>query len=106
MILLQWSKIIARLCFTQKNINTIKPIPKNRFKKCCPLNVIGEPDIIPLNFKNAIIDPVKVMAPIDAPRDISIKLAILMFPTEPKLNISGFKNAEIATKTAASPTKL
>ena len=67
---------------------------------------MGEPDIIPLNFRKAIIDPVNVIAPIEAPKDISIKLAILILPGEPKLNISGFKNADIATKTAARPTKL
>ena len=70
------------------------------------MKVMGEPDIIPLNFKNAIIEPVKVIAPIDAPKDISIKLAILIFPGEPKLNTSGFRKADIATKTAANPTKL
>ena len=73
---------------------------------CWPLKVIGEPDIIPLNFKNAIIEPEKVIAPMDAPRDISIKLASLIFPAIPKLNASGFKNADIATKTAARPTRL
>ncbi len=67
---------------------------------------MGEPDIIPLNFRKAIIDPVNVIAPIAAPSDISIKLAILIFPGNPKLNIAGLKKAEIATKTAASPTRL
>ena len=67
---------------------------------------MGAPDIIPLNFKNAIIDPVNVIAPIAAPKDISIKLAILIFPGIPKLKTIGFKKAEIATNTAASPTKL
>ena len=67
---------------------------------------MGEPDMIPLSFKNAITDPVKVIAPIAAPRDISIKLAILMLPCVPKLKTSGFKKADIATKTAANPTKL
>ena len=66
---------------------------------CWPLNVIGEPDIIPLSFKKAIIEPEKVIAPIAAPRDISIKLASLIFPTMPRPNASGFKNADIATKT-------
>ena len=70
------------------------------------MNVIGDPDISPLSFKKAIIDPVNVKAPIDAPKDISIKLAILIFPGDPKLKTSGFKKAEIATNTAASPTKL
>ena len=41
-----------------------------------------------------------------APKDISIKLAIFIFPGEPKLKTSGFKNAEIATNTAARPTRL
>ena len=67
---------------------------------------MGDPDIMPLNFRKAIIDPVNVIAPIAAPKDISIKLAILILPGEPKLNTSGFKKADIATKTAASPTKL
>ena len=80
--------------------------PSIKLIKCCPLNVIGDPDIIPLSFKNAIIEPEKVIAPIAAPKDISIKLASLIFPTIPKLNASGFKNADIATKTAARPTRL
>ena len=67
---------------------------------------MGDPDIIPLNLRKAIMDPVKVMAPIAAPRDISIKLAILIFPGDPKLKTSGFKKADIATNTAARPTKL
>ena len=62
--------------------------------------------MIPLNFKKAIMEPVKVMAPIAAPKDISIKLAILIFPGDPKLKTSGFKKADIATNTAARPTKL
>ena len=36
--------------------------------------------------------------------DISIKLPSFIFPVVPRLNASGFKNAEIATNTAASPT--
>ena len=53
-----------------------------------------------------MIEPVNVIAPIEAPNDISIKLAILIDPVDPNLKISGFKNADIATKTAASPTRL
>ena len=73
---------------------------------CWPLNVIGEPDIIPWSFKKAIIEPEKVIAPTAAPIDISIKLPSLIFPGEPKPKASGFKKAAIATNTAASPTKL
>ena len=76
------------------------------FKGCCPLNVIGDPDIIPCNFKKAITEPENVTAPTAAPIDISIKLPSLIFPGLPRLNASGFKKAEIATNTAASPTRL
>ena len=82
----------------------VKPI--NKLIKCCPLKVIGAPDMIPRNFKKAMIEPEKVMAPIAAPKDISIKLASFMFPTLPRLKASGFKKADIATNTAAKPTKL
>ena len=68
--------------------------------------VIGAPDIIPCNFKKAITDPEKVIAPTAAPIAISIKLASLIFPGVPKLNAAGLMNAEIATNTAAKPTKL
>ena len=45
------------------------------------LKVIGAPDIIPFNFRNAITEPENVIAPIAAPRDISIKLASFILPT-------------------------
>ena len=87
-------------------IGAIIDIKIIRFKICWPGNVIGAPDIIPLNFRNAIIEPEKVIAPTAAPIDISIKLASFILPETPRLNASGFKKAEIATKTAAKPTKL
>ena len=43
------------------------------------------------------------MAPTAAPIDISIKLPSFISPGVPRLNASGFKKAEIATNTAASP---
>ena len=93
---------ISSIIKKELNIN----IPNIKFNKCCPLKIIGEPDIIPLSFKKAIIEPEKVIAPTAAPIDISIKLPSLIFPGEPKLNASGFKKAAIATNTAARPTKL
>ena len=62
--------------------------------------------MIPCNFKKAITEPEKVIAPTAAPIDISIKLPSFIFPGTPRLNASGFKKAETATNTAASPTKL
>ena len=81
-------------------------INSNALKKCWPLKVMGDPDIIPWSFKNAIIEPEKVMAPTAAPIDISIKLASFIFPKDPRLKASGFRKAEIATSTADKPTKL
>ena len=52
------------------------------------------------------MEPEKVIAPTAAPIDISIRLASLIFPNEPKLKAPGSKNAAIATNTAANPTKL
>ena len=76
------------------------------FSACWPLNVICEQDIIPCSFKKAITEPEKVIAPTAAPIDISIKLPSLIFPGVPRLDAWGFKKADIATKTAARPTKL
>ena len=67
---------------------------------------MGEPDIIPRSFKKATIDPEKVIAPTAAPIDISINVESLISPGEPRLKVCGFKKADIATKTAARPTKL
>ena len=67
---------------------------------------MGEPDIMPLNFKKAMIEPEKVIAPTAAPMDISIKLANFIFPKSPRLKAEGFKKAAMATKTAAKPTRL
>ena len=52
------------------------------------------------------MEPEKVIAPTAAPIDISIRLASLIFPEEPKLKTSGLIKADIATNTAANPTKL
>ena len=78
----------------------------NALRGCWPLNVMGEPDIIPWSFKKAIIEPENVIAPTAAPIDISIKLASFMLPGDPRLKASGIKKAEIATNTADKPTKL
>ena len=49
--------------------------------------------MIPLNFKNAIIEP-ESNSTNSCPKDISIKLASLILPTNPKLKASGFKKAD------------
>ena len=97
--------VIARIETDESLVDVASPskkpieIPES---KSLNKSIMGEP---PPRKKNKI-DPVKVIAPIAAPKDISIRLAILIFPGEPKLNTSGLRKAEIATKTAARPTKL
>ena len=85
---------------------TMIDVNNNALRGCCPLNVIGDPDIIPWSFKKAITEPENVIAPTAAPIDISIKLPSLILPGDPRLNASGFKKAAIATNTAARPTRL
>ena len=85
--------------YMEQKRKQVSRIRKNKFD-------LGDFVRIPLNFKKAIIDPEKVIAPTATPIDISIKLASLILPTTPKLKASGFRKAAIATKTAANPTKL
>ena len=70
--------INQKISFEDSSVNitvkTISEINKIRFKKCCPKKVVGAPLTKPCNFKNAIIEPVKVIAPIATPIDISTKL--------------------------------
>ena len=81
-------------------------IPISRFKICCPLNTKGAPLTRPWSFPKAIIDPVKVIAPIATPKDISILLAVFIEPILPIPYDSGESKAVYATSTAANPTKL
>ena len=79
-------------------------IAKRRFMRCCLGKVIGEPDIKPCNFRKAIIEPEKVIAPIITPNPISIRLAKYISPTVPIPIDEGTYKAADATRTAASPT--
>ena len=51
--------------------------------------MIGAPLMRPESFRNAITEPVKVTAPMAVPIDISIRLAVWMWPTEPMPNAAG-----------------
>ena len=61
-------------------VKTIKEMKIKRLTKCCPKKVVGAPLTKPCNFKNAMIEPVNVMAPIATPIDISTKLALNISP--------------------------
>ena len=51
--------------------------------------MIGAPLMRPESFRNAITEPVKVMAPMAVPSDISTRLALWMWPTEPMPKAAG-----------------
>src|SRR6516162_862360 len=51
--------------------------------------MIGAPLMRPDNLRNAITEPVNVMAPIASPSDISMRLALWMAPTAPMSNEAG-----------------
>ena len=50
---------------------------------------IGAPLMRPESFRNAITEPVKVMAPIATPIDISTRLALWMSPRVPMPKAAG-----------------
>ena len=54
-----------------------------------PGSMIGAPLMRPDSFRNAMIEPVKVTAPIATPSDISTRRALLMSPRVPMPNASG-----------------
>jgi hypothetical protein len=54
-----------------------------------PGSVIGLPDMRPDSLANAITEPVKVMAPMATPSDISSRLAPAMLPGAPRPKASG-----------------
>ena len=51
--------------------------------------MIGAPLMRPDSFRNAITEPVKVMAPMATPSDISIRLWLWMWPRVPMSNAAG-----------------
>ncbi len=51
--------------------------------------MIGLPDMRPDSLANAITEPVKVMAPMATPSDISTRLAAAMWPGVPMPKASG-----------------
>ena len=51
--------------------------------------MIGAPLMRPESLRNAITEPVKVMAPMATPSDISTRLALWMWPTVPMPKAAG-----------------
>ncbi len=71
---------------------------------CRPGRVIGLPLMRPESLRNAITEPVKVMAPMATPSDISIRLWAWIAPSTPMPKADGAYSAPAATSTAAMPT--
>ena len=57
--------------------------PRMAFSGCWPVKVIGAPLMTPCSLAKAMTDPVKVIAPMAAPIDISIRLLTWMSPGVP-----------------------
>jgi len=73
-------------CVTQKiTINTTSKIPSKAFSICCPLKTSGFEEITPCSFPNAMMEPVKVTAPIAVPSAISISEPTAICPATPIL---------------------
>src|ERR1700692_4634560 len=70
-----------------------------------PGSVIGAPLMRPESFRNAIMEPVNVMAPMATPSDISIRLWPWMAPSTPMPKAACAYSAPAATSTAAMPRR-
>ena len=64
-------------------ISTNTAMPRAAFSGCCIGNTSGRPVTRPCSLPNATIEPVKVMAPIASPIDISISDAVAIAPGWP-----------------------
>ena len=78
-------------CCASKNqtISATSAIASAMLIACRAGNRIGLPLIRPESFRNAITEPVKVMAPIATPSDISIRLWPWMAPSAPMSKAAG-----------------
>tara|TARA_A100001015_G_C14648072_1_gene578080 strand:- start:3 stop:266 length:264 start_codon:yes stop_codon:yes gene_type:complete len=56
-------KVLAEDSNVKITVSVTKDININRLMKCWAKNVVGAPLTKPCNFKKAIIEPVKVIAP-------------------------------------------
>ena len=63
--------------------STTMATPNAMLMICRAGSMIGEPDMLPLSFRKAITDPVKVRAPIAEPSDNSMIEAVLIAPVTP-----------------------
>ena len=97
------------VCDSVRQNHTVKATistPRTALSRCWPGKTTGRPETSPCSLVNATIDPVKVMAPMAEPMDISTRLATPMLPTVPMPYASGVVSAAAATSTAAMPTRL
>ncbi len=66
-----------------QTISATMAIPWAAFKGCCIGKTSGLPETSPCSLAKATTEPVKVMAPMAMPIDISMRLATLMSPATP-----------------------
>ena len=92
---------------TNITISATVATAKTRFSRCWPGKVTGLPDTNPWSLVNATTEPLKVIAPMIAPRAISMRLARWIWPSASVMPYdAGLSIAAAATSTAAIPTKL
>ena len=68
---------------TKSAISRIKRAPSAALTRCCPGKTNGRPVTSPCNLAKATTEPVKVIAPIAMPSDISTRLLPWIAPRTP-----------------------
>ena len=66
-----------------QTISAIRTMPSNAFSGCWPGKTIGAPLMMPCNLAKAMIEPVKVTAPMAVPMLISTRLVAGILPKLP-----------------------
>ena len=82
---------------------TTQAITIARLSACRAGSISGLPEMLPRSLPNAMIEPVKVIEPMNTSRKISISWISLSVPAK---GASGAMKLESPTRTAARPTKL
>ena len=68
-------KVVPDWPLTSRTISSTRRMPSPRFTMCCMGKTTGLPEIRPCSLPKAMMEPVKVIAPMATPSDISIRLA-------------------------------
>ena len=82
-------KTVVLCVVTSSTISTTSAMPSAAFTTWRIGSMIGLPDMRPSSFRKAMTEPVKVIAPMATPSDISTSACAWMSPISPMPKLAG-----------------